>query len=55
MDHAAKLLINTHQPIDEIARQSGYQNLTFFYKKFKELYDCSPKEYRQKNSKSVVS
>lgn len=46
MNYAVKLLLNSHESIDDIARQSGYQNLSFFYKKFKEIYHCSPKEYR---------
>lgn len=50
MDYAAKLILNNQDSIDNIARKSGYQNLTFFYKKFKEIYHCSPKEYKQKNS-----
>ena len=53
MNNAAQLLIHSDEPIDIIARQSGYQNLTFFYKKFKELYHCSPKEYRQRNRLSL--
>lgn len=46
MDYACTLLLNTDQTIDTIARKCSYQNLSFFYKKFKEIYHCSPKEYR---------
>lgn len=46
MNYASKLLLNSNYSIDNIARKCGYQNLSFFYKKFKEIYKCSPKEYR---------
>lgn len=49
LNYAEKLLLNSNLPIDTIARESGYQNLTYFYRKFKELYHYSPKEYRLKN------
>lgn len=45
------LLRNTTQPIDEIAQQGGYANLTYFYKKFRMEYGCSPKEYREQHQK----
>lgn len=53
MNYAIKLILNSHEPIDEIARKSGYQNLTFFYKKFKEIYHCSPKEYRDQHKNDI--
>ena len=43
---ASQLLRNTEQPITKIANQIGYENMSFFYKKFKEKYGCSPKEFR---------
>jgi AraC-like DNA-binding protein len=46
MKATQKLLINTDMPIKEIAHAVGYDNLTFFYKKFKEHFHCLPKEYR---------
>lgn len=52
LKYAEKLLLNSTQPIDAIARECGYQNLTYFYQKFKEHYHCSPKEYRLKNQSS---
>lgn len=47
MDYAVKLLTSSTITIDEVARKVGYQNLSFFYKKFKQIYNCSPKEYRK--------
>lgn len=47
------LLRNTTLPIDEIAQQSGYANLTFFYKKFRAEYNCSPAEYREQHRSHI--
>lgn len=46
MRYAAKLLENTNLPVTEIAEKAGYQNVSFFYKKFKEIFRCMPAEYR---------
>lgn len=48
MMQAANYLKKTSIPIYEIAEKSGYNNLTFFYKKFREHYGLSPQEYRNK-------
>lgn len=44
------LLSNSDMPIYEIANDIGYQNLNFFYKKFKNYFGVTPNEYRKKNS-----
>lgn len=49
MQYATKLLINSDYTIEQIAHKSGYSNLSFFYKKFYNLFHCSPKEYRLNN------
>lgn len=46
LTHACLLIEQTKEPIYEIARKVGYDNLTFFYKKFKQVYGVSPQEYR---------
>ena len=43
---AATLLKTTSMPVTAIANQAGYENISFFYKKFQERYHCSPNEYR---------
>lgn len=43
---AAFLLLNPNQAIADIAAQCGWSNLNQFYKKFKEGYGESPREYR---------
>lgn len=49
---AQQLLKNTNLPITEIANLIGYENITFFYKKFRDYYNYSPKEYRDNNAKN---
>lgn len=49
MTMACYYLINTDTPIYQIAEDVGYENLGFFYKKFKETYDVTPQEYRDIN------
>ncbi|MEI2394764.1 MULTISPECIES: AraC family transcriptional regulator [Paenibacillus] len=44
--HAALLLQLSEESIDDISRKIGYNNLTFFYKKFLSLYGLTPNEYR---------
>jgi len=44
------LLTNSNIPIYVIASEIGYQNLSFFYKKFKDYFGITPNEYRQKHN-----
>lgn len=53
-NHAIELLEQTDQPIENIAKQVGYNTTTYFYKKFREVYHCSPKEYRAAKSRPEV-
>lgn len=43
---AAKLLRTTDLPIVDIIAEVGYENATYFYKIFKEIYGLTPNEYR---------
>ena len=43
---AASLLRSSNLSIVDVAREVGYENMTFFYRKFAERYGCSPREYR---------
>ena len=49
LEYALRLLKKTDLTITEVSHQVGYENVNFFYKKFYENYQCTPKEYR-KNS-----
>lgn len=44
---AARLLLTTSMPVDEVAHSVGYSNTTFFYKKFSAHFGTLPKEYRK--------
>lgn len=47
LDYAARLLKNTRLSVAEIAGEAGYENVSFFYKKFTARFGCSPKDYRR--------
>ncbi|MCD8190469.1 MAG: AraC family transcriptional regulator [Clostridiales bacterium] len=48
MEQVMHLLRDTDQPINEIAASVGYENQSFFYKRFQREFGMSPKEARQK-------
>ena len=50
---ACSLLKNTDITIEKISSEIGYNNLNFFYKKFKNLYGVTPSEYRKKKSTEI--
>lgn len=45
---AAKMLRNTNLSVGEIIRKTGYENESFFRRKFKEIYGEYPLKYRKK-------
>lgn len=47
LKHAYHLLNTTDLPIVEIANMIGYNNISFFYKKFKETYNLTPSQIRE--------
>lgn len=53
MNTARQLLSNSTLPISEVAYRSGYENTTFFYKKFREATGISPADYRHSSSAKV--
>lgn len=48
IEFATQLLIQTEKPISEICFDSGFTNVTHFYKTFKKKMMLSPLKYRQK-------
>ena len=46
MEKAKELLLNTDKKVYEIATEVGYREMDWFYKKFREYEDKSPKEFR---------
>ena len=49
MNQAAYMLTNSRVPVIEIIRMVGYDNTSYFHRKFKERYGVSPKEFREQN------
>lgn len=47
MNQAVYLLSNSRLPVSDIIESVGYDNTSYFYRKFKERYGVSPKEYRK--------
>lgn len=46
MSQTAYMLINSQVSVAEIIRMVGYDNTSYFHRKFKERYGVSPKEFR---------
>ena len=46
---AANLLRQSDLPIDKVARTCGYENLSFFYRKFEARFGCKPGTYRKRH------
>lgn len=49
IERASHLLVNTTLPILQIALDCGFENASYFIRKFKEVKGCTPKEFRQKS------
>lgn len=49
---AAEYLTYTSGSIEKIALKVGYENPSYFYKIFKQYFNCSPKDYRQKQQEN---
>ncbi len=48
LEYAYELITGTKRSLGEIASMAGFNNYSYFYKKFSEKYDISPKEFRKK-------
>jgi AraC-like DNA-binding protein len=46
---AASLLLGTGHSISEIAEKCGFMSDSYFSKIFREIYKCTPREYRKAN------
>lgn len=49
LNRAALYLSNSDMPIPDIVEEVGYSSVTFFYKKFKEIFGETPSSYRRKH------
>ena len=50
-DNAAKLLTQSNQTIESIARSCGFSNISYFTRTFKKTIGMLPREYRRKYAK----
>ncbi len=53
LQQAAYLLAHTPLPVDTIMAYIGYDNSSYFYRRFRLRYGCSPKEYRARESAAL--
>lgn len=47
IEQSCKLLIETDKPISEIAILTGFNDLKYFYLRFKRSMNCTPNQFRQ--------
>ena len=45
---ASKILLGSEVPIVDVAEACGFENVSFFIRKFKEIMGCTPSAYRNK-------
>lgn len=50
IEHACTLLLETTDPILSISMDCGFENVSYFIRKFRHLKGCTPKEYRRRHS-----
>ena len=56
IERAARLLVETDAPVQEIIESVGIQSRSYFYKEFSARFGCTPKAYQkqmQVNTKKV--
>lgn len=54
IDKACMLLQTTDQSVTDIALSCGFENISYFIRKFRAIEGCSPKEYRRKVKTAVI-
>ncbi len=55
INRAGRMLIETDMQVAEIAFLCGYETLPFFFKQFNRYKDCSPKTFRKRYQKQILS
>lgn len=53
LERACSLLIHTRQPVTDIALECGFENISYFIRKFREEKGCTPKEYRRTHTRTA--
>ena len=51
-NRAITMLRDTNLSVTDIAASIGYENTAFFYRRFAQIYGCTPAEYRKKHQKN---
>ncbi|MCI8417013.1 MAG: AraC family transcriptional regulator [Lachnospiraceae bacterium] len=47
IERACQLLERSSQPVTDVALECGFENISYFIRKFRELRGCTPSEYRK--------
>ena len=50
LERALTLLLESRLPVQAVSRQIGYNNVSYFYRKFKETYHCTPDDIRNQKT-----
>ena len=50
LGHASRMLIDTNQPVSEVAYNCGFNNISNFNRLFKKKKGCTPKEFKENYS-----
>ena len=50
LNYSANLLLNTSLSVIDICFECGFQNLSWFYRKFKEKFSVTPLQFRRKSN-----
>ena len=53
IEKACELLLTSNLSIENVMRAVGFSNLSYFYKRFKELKGVTPKKYRFQNNENL--
>lgn len=53
MSKAATLLQNTDYTVNQIIKEIGIENSTYFYKLFKKAYHCTPREFSKRDEEET--
>lgn len=54
LGHAARMLVDTNEPVSQICFACGFNTLTNFNRLFKKRKGCSPTEFREKYAKTKI-
>ena len=54
LEHASRLLLDSHMPIAEVCFECGFNNLSNFNRIFKKNKHCAPKVYRENYRKQKI-